>query len=129
MALKQFSNRLEKLEAAMPGRGPCGPVAVLEHPFPDGDAMAWACSILESLEEPAATWVLQGPERKVLLAPTRPGAMPDGGEAERVWLAASSAYPHYLIVGDGVGGLLVERFDSEAHYAARVRELAETLHG
>lgn len=122
----RLTTRLEKLEADRGARGGGLPVAVVQSPFPAGDPQEWALSILEEVGGCAGVWVVEGSERSVLLPPTDAHgeqSMPNDGEAERLWLDAGRTYPHILICGDGKGGMLVERFESEDHERQRVREM------
>lgn len=125
--MRRLSTRLEKLEAERRAKGGALPVAVVQSPFPADDPQGWALSILELVGGCAGVWVVEGAERKVLLPPTdasNDSAMRNDGDAERLWLDAATTYPHIVICGDGKGGMLVERFNSEAHERQRSRELS-----
>lgn len=119
--------RLAKLETVSRGANECGPVAVVVHPFPKEDVERWALDILESLPMPAGVWVLEGQHRRVVLPPTFPTAMAYGGPEEGAWLDAGNTFPHYVILGDGRGGLLVERFESAEHERQRGIEIRAEL--
>lgn len=109
--MRQIERRLEQLEASSKARPAALTVAVVESPFPTGDSEQWALDIVERLD--CAAWVLEGPAFKVVLPPCDALTIPDGGEQERVWLEACRTYPHFVICGDGEGGILTCHFESE----------------
>lgn len=123
----KLDSRLARLEAAQRDPASGLTVAVVEHPFPSGDKETWAIGILDRLGQLAAVWVLDGAAYRVLLPPTDAHSMLYDSAAERMWLKAGKTYPHYLICGDGIGGMIAERLESEIHEHQRLRELAVEL--
>jgi len=122
--MSTLGKRVLRLEGP---RGPdLPPVAVVAAPIPAVATVEWAVELLAvygwSGSELAVT-VYDG-EPELLLPPT-PFAWLKG-ESEDIWLSGFNQYPNAMIMS-GAEGLIVNRFESEAHFRRRMFDIEREL--
>ena len=122
--MSTLSKRVLRLEGH---RGPClPPVAVVAAPIPAVATVEWAAELLAAYGWSGfdlAVYVYGG-EPELLLPPT-PFAWLKG-DAEDIWLSGFNQYPNAMIMS-GAEGLIVNRFESEAHFRRWIIETEREL--
>ncbi len=122
--MSALGKRVLRLEGP---RGPdLPPVAVVSAPIPAVATVEWAAELLA-----AYGWSgfdlsvnVYGGEPDLLLPPT-PFAWLKG-DAEDIWLSGFNQYPNAMIISRAEG-LIVNRFESEAHFRRRMFDIEREL--
>ena len=122
--MSTLGKRVLRLEGP---RGPdLPPVAVVSASIPAVATVEWAAELLAAYGWSGldlAVYVYGG-EPRLLVPPTQFASVK--GDAEDILLSGFDQYPNAMIIS-GAEGLIVNRFESEAHFRRRIFDIEREL--